>query len=209
MQLKMKQIPVILLAIVFILDLCIIGFSLDSSWRFYTKPFLIPILIVYYRWNADKSNYLFLVGLILSFFGDLFLMFKGGFIAGLSSFLLAHILYILSFRAYFQNKNFYIIPLIGIFVLGLFGFLYPYLGPMKIPVLAYAITIGTMWYAAIGTANKLLILGATLFVLSDSILAINIFYKHSIIGALSVMFTYVLAQFLLVKGMIELKRLKT
>lgn len=67
MQLKMKQIPLILLAIVFILDLCIIDFSLDSGWRFYTKPFLIPILIVYYRWNADKSNYLFIVGLILSF----------------------------------------------------------------------------------------------------------------------------------------------
>lgn len=205
MQLKMKQIPLILLAIVFILDLCIIGFSLDSGWRFYTKPFLIPILIVYYRWNADKSNYLFIVGLILSFFGDLFLMFKGGFISGLSSFLLAHILYILSFRAYFQKKNFYILPLIGIFVMGLFGFLFPHLGPMKIPVLAYAITIGTMLYVALGTTNKLLILGATLFVLSDSILAINLFYKHSIIGSLGVMFTYVMAQYMLVRGMINIK----
>lgn len=59
-----------------------------------------------------------------------------------------------------------------------------------------------MLYVALGTKGKYLIIGALLFVLSDSILAINIFYKQSILGGMAVMLTYVIAQFLLVEGMI-------
>jgi uncharacterized membrane protein YhhN len=197
----MKRLLIGLLVLIFILDLSIIGFSLDNSWRFYTKPLLVPILILYYCIHNQKLNWLFIGGLVMSFFGDLFLMFKGGFIAGLSSFLITHVLYIITFKAYFQKKNLYTIPLIGLFVIGLYGFLYPQLAAMKIPVLAYAVTIGTMLYVALGTTDKLLLLGATLFVISDSILAINLFYKHSTIGSLTVMFTYVLAQYALVLGM--------
>lgn len=196
----MKKLPLLLLLLVFILDLCIIGFQLEHSWRFFTKLFLIPLLVIYYCISVQKVNWLFVVGLILSFFGDLFLLFKGGFIAGLSSFLLAHVLYIFTFKSYFQRKNLYTIPLIGLFVISLFSFLYAHLGMMKIPVLAYAITIGMMLYVAIGTKQKLLVIGALLFVLSDSILAINLFYKNSTIGSISVMFTYVIAQFALVRG---------
>lgn len=74
---------------------------------------------------------------------------------------------------------------------------------MKTPVFLYAITIGTMLYVALGTNKKWLIIGAGLFVLSDSILAINIFYQESLWGSLVVMMTYVLAQYFLVKEMIK------
>jgi len=203
----MKRVLLLLLIIVFIIDQLIIGFELSSNFRFCTKPLLIPILISYYIWSANKKNWLFIAGLVVSFFGDLFLMFSWGFIAGLTSFLIAHMLYILTFKELFLNKNLLAIPLILIFIIGLCAFIYPHLGTLKIPVILYAITIGTMLYVALGTNIKWLIIGAGLFVLSDSILAINIFFQKSLLGSLAVMITYVIAQYFLVKGMITKKSL--
>ncbi|WP_225555014.1 lysoplasmalogenase [Sphingobacterium bovistauri] len=197
------RVLLILLVIVFVLDQCIIGLQVGHQLRFGTKTLLVPILIAYYAFSTNKINKLFLAGLVMSFFGDLFLMFKGGFIAGLSSFLLAHIFYILTFKQFFQHKNLALIPLILIFVGSLIGFLYPHLGGMKIPVILYALTIGLMLYIALGTKQTWLIVGAILFVLSDSILAINLFYKQSLLGGMSVMLTYVIAQYCLVVGMVK------
>ena len=193
----------LLLAIVLLLDLCIIGFELGRIWRYATKTLLIPILITYYISSADKPNKLFVAGLIMSFLGDVFLLTSGGFIAGLSSFLIAHILYMITFRSFFKQKNLSSIPIILIYVIGLVGFLFPYLGALKIPVILYAMTIGGMLYVALGTSNKWLIIGAFLFVLSDSILAVNIFHQSSTIGSLAVMLTYVIAQYFLVQGIIK------
>ncbi len=119
----MKRVLLLLLIIVFILDQVIIGFELSSNFRLFTKPLLIPILISYYIWSVNKKNWLFISGLVLSFLGDLFLMFSGGFIAGLSSFLIAHILYILTFKELFRNKNLLLIPLILIFIIGLLSYI--------------------------------------------------------------------------------------
>jgi len=199
----MKRFLLFLLVIILILDQCIIGFELGNSLRFATKPLLIPILIIYYISRAQNVNWLFASGLVMSFFGDLFLMFSWGFIAGLTSFLIAHILYILTFKNLFLKKNLLIIPFILIFIIGLCAFLYPHLGTLKTPVILYAITIGTMLYVALGTNMKWLIIGAGLFVLSDSILAINIFYQKSLWGSLAVMMTYVIAQFFLVEGILK------
>lgn len=199
----MKRTLSIFLIIVFIIDLIIIGFQWSSDLRFYTKPLLIPILILYYLCSVTQKNCLFIAGLVMSFLGDLFLMFSWGFIAGLTSFLIDHILYILVFKDYFKHKNVYIILFILIYISALYSFLFPYLGTMKIPVLLYAITIGTMLHVALGTKLKWLMVGAVLFVLSDTILAVNIFYQKSLIGSLSVMLTYVLAQYCLVEGMIN------
>ena len=199
----MKRLLLVFLFIVFVVDLCIIGLQLGSSLRYFTKPLLVPILIIYYSFNVQKLNWLFVAGLIMCFFGDLFLMFSWGFIAGLSSFLIAHILYNLTFKRLFHRKNLLSIPVIILFIVCLCAFLFPHLGAMKIPVFLYALTIGLMQYTALGTNLKWLIIGALLFVLSDSILSINLFYQKSIIGSLCVMLTYVIAQFCLVRGMIK------
>lgn len=199
----MKRSILILLVIFFVLDQCIIVLHLEQNWRFLTKPLLMPILFFYYYWSVPRTNILFSLGLAMSFLGDLFLLFSTGFIEGLSSFLLAHILYILTFRQYYQKTRLTYIPCIIVFIISLFSFLYPHLGTMKIPVLLYAITIGAMLYFALGTKQKWLIIGALLFVLSDSILAINIFHTHSTISSLSVMIFYVLAQYCLTQGMID------
>ncbi len=75
--------------------------------RFFSKPLLVPLLLIFYL-LASKSPISFLIfALIFSFFGDLFLLWedkKLPFIFGLLSFLFAHIFYFLTF---FISSNYF------------------------------------------------------------------------------------------------------
>ena len=75
---------------------------------------------------------------------------------------------------------------------------------MKIPVIVYGIVISAMLWVALKTQNRLLIIGALLFVVSDSILSFRLFMVKGLIYDVLVMLTYVLAQYFLVKGMLTL-----
>lgn len=204
----MKKFLFILLTLIFIGDLYLIAQGDDRSMRIFIKPLLIPLLMLLYTYKNKTINYLFLVGLIFSFLGDVFLLFNWGFLPGLGSFLTAHVLYVFCFKR-MTKKQYYILllPLI-LFLISLIGFLYPYLGEMKIPVIFYAIIISVMFYFAATTQNRWLIIGAIFFVISDSILSINIFYESSIIREMLVMITYVIAQYFLVTGMKQFSVLK-
>jgi uncharacterized membrane protein YhhN len=90
--------------------------------------------------------------------------------------------------------------------------LWPHLGPMKVPVLLYGITISVMLSAAMWQYQKLdnktalfFILGATLFVISDSLLALNRFREPFAMAGISIMATYILAQLFIVMGAIKLQ----
>lgn len=202
-----SKISQIILIIVFAIDLFLI-FTNKIDLRFFTKPLLIPILILMYfsRVKSEKTqlNLFFISGLVLSFFGDLFLLFKWGFLPGLGSFLVAHLFYIISFKKKLQKPISEFWPIIlSIYASILFVFLFPYLKEMKIPVTIYAIVIATMMYNAIKTHNRNLIIGALLFLISDTLLSINLFLKPLLILNLMVMITYIAAQWFLVKGMIS------
>lgn len=202
-----SKISQIILVIVFAIDLFLI-FTNKIELRFFTKPLLIPILILMYfsRVKSEKTqlNPFFISGLVLSFFGDLFLLFKWGFLPGLGSFLVAHLFYIISFKKKLQKPISEFWPIIlSIYASILLVFLFPYLKEMKIPVTIYAIVIATMMYNAIKTHNRNLIIGALLFLISDTLLSINLFLKPLLILNLMVMITYIAAQWFLVKGMIS------
>ena len=197
----------IILVIVFAIDLFLI-FANKIELRFFTKPLLLPLLILIFitRLKSEKTQVdkLFLAGLVLSFFGDLFLLFQWGFLPGLGSFLLAHVFYIISFRKKTQNSIWRFWPIIlGLFATTLLVFLFPYLKEMKIPVIIYAVVIATMMYNALKTHNRNLIIGALLFLISDTLLSINLFLQPLMILNLLVMITYIAAQWFLVKGMIS------
>lgn len=199
----------IILVIVFAIDLFFI-FNNQPELRFFTKPLLLPILILLYvtRLKSEKIQLskLFLTGLVLSFFGDLFLLFKWGFLPGLGSFLLAHVFYIISFRKKTQNTIWKFWPIIlGLFATALLVFLFPYLKEMKVPVIIYAVVISVMMYTALKTHNRNLIVGALLFLISDTLLSISLFLQPLMIINLLVMITYVLAQWFLVRGMLSSK----
>ena len=97
-----------------------------------------------------------------------------------------------------------------IYYVAIIAILSPYLGDMKLPVRIYAIVISFMFLMAMHmlyiknkTAGFRLMAGALLFVISDSILAVNKFYQPFETAGLFVMATYGLAQLFLMEGAIR------
>jgi uncharacterized membrane protein YhhN len=203
-------------ALVVMLELLFIYFE-HAHLRWFTKPLLMPLLMLgFYTASGKRSGTLFnliLVALFLSWAGDVLLQMKGMFIPGLVAFLLAHIFYIAYFirsnsrkKGLLQFQPLYTIPVVLYIILFLW-LLYPYLDALKIPVTVYGITIGTMLLASINMRGRIndaaasfFIIGALLFVLSDSLLAVNLFAYSNIVLSLCVMITYASAQYLIVKG---------
>ena len=188
--------------------------------RIFTKPLIIPLLGLTYYFSLDKKPSMWkdavLLALLFSWFGDILLQKESMFVPGLICFLTAHIFYIYFFvRTSSKNTSYFKLrPVMLIAVLAyLIEFMYllwPSLGAMKLPVLIYGITISTMLSAAIWQYQKLddrtslfLIIGATLFVTSDSILAINKFSSPFETAGVFIMTTYILAQLFIVLGAIR------
>lgn len=193
------------------------------------KPLLMPVLIGWILANRDllkdKIRKIFLISLVFSMAGDIFLMFHDEklFIYGLISFLLAHIMYIIGFAE--SNKSAAIrLPLGGKLVFALpfvffvAGFLFilkdhilsnPNTHKMFIPVVIYALVISIMgifstWRIS-GTSKSsfyMVLSGALLFITSDSIIAINKFVQPLPFASLLIMSTYIIAQYLIVRGML-------
>ena len=125
------------------------------------------------------------IGLVLSMLGDICLMFAGNawFLGGLGSFLIAHFLFV---WAYAEGLSSYGVPLwcwAGVvYGLGFFAWLLPKTGPLKLPVLVYGTALLGMvfaasarWQAAPGPGTTLAMLGAFIFMVSDSALAVRQF----------------------------------
>ncbi|MBL4724524.1 MAG: lysoplasmalogenase, partial [Lutibacter sp.] len=93
----MNKIKIALLVFVLVSVLDIIGivFSIPILVLIF-KPFILLSLIVLYRFSVSIKNRGYILALIFSFLGDVFLIFNGEFyfIAGLLSFLISHILFI-------------------------------------------------------------------------------------------------------------------
>lgn len=186
------------------------------------KPLLMPALAGYFLSavkqypNILRKN--LLAALFFSWAGDILLMFvdknPNFFLAGLSSFLLAHIFYILLFHrvrvAEGIRTRILLLVIVVAYYTGLIILLSPYLGEMKLPVRIYGIVISFMFMLAMHLsfiknkkAGNLMLLGALLFIISDSILAINKFYQPFELAGPMIMLTYGLAQVLIVQGVIE------
>lgn len=197
-----------LLIIAFLTDLFFV-YQGAIEPRFFTKTLLLPLLLIIYvlsakEFSTEPLNKVFIAGLVLSFFGDFFLLFSWGFLPGLGSFLMAHLAYIIAFKKLNQKKISEVwTVLLCVYGSILIGFLRPHLKEMMFPVIIYAIVIVTMLYNAMKTSNQKLIPGAVLFVISDTVLAINLFVDSNTFLSLMVMITYVAAQWFLVQGMLS------
>lgn len=196
-------------------DLLLIAWNKEDL-RWCTKPLLMPLLAIWV-WQKGRKIQAFpkrmlLAALALSWLGDVLLQTGNLFIPGLISFLLAHLAYsaffIKSGRGPGQLQQ---EPLIGlpvvVFIALFLWLLYPFLSSMRLPVTVYALVIGLMLLLALNQRNRvngkaatLLFSGALQFVLSDSLLAVNLFAYHHTILSLCVMATYASAQYLMVKG---------
>jgi len=199
----------ILLFAIFVSGLFFIYFDLrnKSIFRYIFKPLttiLIILLAVFQLPEvSDQYKYLIISGLVFSLVGDIFLMLpKDRFIAGLGSFFVAHIFYILAFAGDFGPYWGwgYLVPIV-IYAVVFLIILLPRTKKMSIPVIAYVLVIGVfLWQASGrgyflgGSSPALAFFGAILFVASDSILAYNRFVKEYKFAQVFIMLTYWLAQ---------------
>lgn len=188
--------------------------------NYVSKPFLVILLIGYYRQSVSLPNGRFILALIFCWLGDVFLMLDDMneifFMAGLGSFLLAHVILIFAYKIFMSpDDNFqgtqrirlsFPIILVGS---GLVVILYPRLGDLKFPVIVYAAALTLMVIQTIfrlGRTNSksfwLVFFGAAFFMLSDSLLAINKFYAPLSFAGLLIMTTYIAAIYLIVQGII-------
>jgi alkylglycerol monooxygenase len=154
-------------------------------------------------------EWLLIAALLASLAGDVFLMLPANlFIPGLASFLVAHLFYIALF-----HKGFIWFParriLLATLVIGgaLYAFLWCGLSgvALKAAVGAYVAVIALMAAQAIGRATVLrdapsiaVALGAGIFMLSDSLIAIDRFVTPIPLAGLWVLSTYYAAQILIV-----------
>lgn len=183
--------------------------------RIVTKPLSLILLIMIFSnlggWTGP--GVWFGTGLVFSLFGDIFLLLRPRFfIAGLFSFLVAHILYIFGFSyGSLQLNRWGIIPLFLVIILVIIA--YPrIIGSVRrklqhkklwLPVVLYMLTITTMFFSAMltwlrepwsSTAAIFVSLGALLFTISDSVLATRRYLRPVPYGNFVVMFTYHLGQ---------------
>jgi uncharacterized membrane protein YhhN len=153
--------------------------------------------------HGPRYQWPIVAGLACSLAGDVMLMQpRDRFVPGLAAFLLAHLAYLVAFAFGFPigTASVLLIPLLATGGL-LLRLLWPGLGRLRGPVLAYTVAILLMvWQAwtrswALPSSGSLLAAaGATLFMVSDGILAINRF-RRPIPGAqIAIMTSYVAAQ---------------
>jgi uncharacterized membrane protein YhhN len=182
-------------------------------------PILIAVLLVNFRLSENKMHVLMLAGLIFSWAGDIILEIPGGnpliFIAGLVSFLMAHVMYFTVFfitpgKNLIKGRNFILLIPLVIIGISLVGFLNKDLGEMRFPVVMYTTVILTMVAGALNRRLKvtrssfwLVLTGAFLFLFSDSVIAIAKFGHPFPESGLVVMATYITAQYLIVTGYIR------
>ncbi len=161
-----------------------------------TKP--VPVLLLslaLYPWRS-KYQKIIAIAFVFSAIGDLVLQLPGDkFVLGLGSFLIAHLFYIFAFVQ--RSRRFAVEGLMFAVILGIAIFLVirRNLGQMLLPVVVYMLVILTMlWrsFAQIGADKfaKFAFYGAILFVMSDSVIAINRFCCHVSFAQALIMLLY-------------------
>jgi len=213
-----KIVPLIVFVLFCLIDFY--GIYLEKQLMVnFAKPMLMITLFWYYYSNTKQLNKYFILGLFFSFLGDLLLLGTGEvyFIFGLLFFLIAHVFYIIMVFRVIQAskiKDFIIagVPFLLLFLV-LMNFLYTGLGAMKIPVIIYAMTISffgivslLLYLQSKTKISLLLLVGVLIFISSDTILALNLFYKTQSFYPLLIMMTYVLAQYLICRFVLKLNQ---
>jgi uncharacterized membrane protein YhhN len=204
----------ILFTLIGIADLA--ALSWYEAYRFFTKPLIMICLIGYFLWEtkaveSKRPVYIFLFALIFAWLGDCFLLGTDYFIYGLLSFLIMQILYTKSFligRNYHGKRELFFALILLTFTICINSVLWPHVAAMRIPVIIYTLAIAVMSYVAYTrdftqVGYQTIWIGTLFFVVSDSVLSINLFLGAVPLGGLIVMSTYIVAQYLITTGFVS------
>lgn len=171
-----------------------------------TMVFIIIIALLAKKPPSRKYKFAIMAGLIFSMIGDIFLMLLVDmFIAGLVSFLIAHLIYTYAFRSG-RPFRFRFIALLPFIVYGVIMYiiLLPGLNGLALPVSAYFVVILVMAWQAWDQWDDvrvkwalLAFIGAALFVISDTFLALNKFGEPFLAARALTLTSYFSAQWLI------------
>jgi uncharacterized membrane protein YhhN len=178
----MKKNPWLIVFIVALLTELIAVQLNDLRLQYIAKPLMIPALAAYFftatKDIASTLKKWILLALFFSWTGDVILLFQEKrsifFLLGLSSFLLAHIFYILLFHHIRIKENIkgkvWPLLIVAVYYFALISWLSPYLAEMKLPVRVYGVVISFMFMVAMHllfiknrVAGKWIVAGALLF----------------------------------------------
>lgn len=190
---------------------------MDGEYNMYTKPLLMPLLMLY-MYESSKggvilSTLLLFLALVFSWVGDLALMYEEYFLLGVGAFFIAQVLYVIIFIK--GGSVPYQISWVKIITVGLYGisFLYillPHAGDLQIPIVIYGISLMAMVATAsmrdINSPDRsylLVAIGAVFFLISDTMIAVDKFVNTIPMGDILIMSTYLIAQYLIVEGLIR------
>lgn len=193
-----------------------------KSLEYIAKPgtMLVLLLWFYLATGFQEAMLWFALGILFSLAGDIFLMLpKEQFIAGLVSFLLAHIAYVVGLNQIPPPLNlaslivllFVVLPAASIFQRIRAGLREKDREKLVLPVFLYSTVISVMLISALLTlvqpdnlwhpwAAIFVSMGALLFYISDTLLAWNKFIMPLAGGRVLVHITYHLGQYALIFG---------
>jgi len=150
--------------------------------------------------HAGRRDW-FVAALALSLLGDVFLMLPQDlFVAGLASFLLGHLAYVVGFRVHGGSAPAWMLAAAAVLAVDAV-LARPILSSVRhrhpdllVPVVAYMLVISAMVSAALATGIGLAIAGAVLFFASDTLIAWNRFVRPRPWMPLAIIVTYHLGQ---------------
>lgn len=193
---------------------CVYVLRDQSFWRSILKT--LPVSILALHVFVVAGPILLGIALALCALGDAFLSWKGerNFLAGLVSFLFAHLLFALLFvRQFTQFENFTVSIYLAWVIFAVAGFvagkiLSKRVGNLLVPVLIYIVVIIAMaWTGFASEYSSMVKLGIVLFAISDFVLSLETFVLEE--GArkktanLIVWFTYYFGQLFIVAGVLS------
>ncbi|MBU2937929.1 lysoplasmalogenase [Lacinutrix sp. C3R15] len=198
----MKKSILLILIVISVLCTIVSSYINNSTMHYVFKPLstvLVMLLPVLYAKNGLKPyKIILLIGLLFCLIGDVFLMFDAYFVLGLASFLIGHVFFVYAFTSIngFSARIQTLLPLVIISGL-VFLFLKDHLGNLLIPVMLYITCIVLMAWQALNLyiwkkeyGFLLITIGAFLFLVSDSVLAINKFVTNFTIAQFLISSTY-------------------
>lgn len=200
--------------------------AVARGWRFVryvTKPAALLALMVWFWQLGGGQGFLlwFLLALVFSWLGDVFLLLPDRFFqAGLVSFLLAHIFYLVGFNLLPPRLSGAALILLAVVAVAIWAVVprvvrgvrsRPETRPLTWQVLAYSAVISLMLYSALlnllrpdwPLASALVTAaGAALFFTSDYILATKRFVRSLPYDEVAVIVTYHLGQLAIIWGVL-------
>ncbi|WP_339128543.1 lysoplasmalogenase [Streptomyces sp. f51] len=177
--------------------------GIDPAHRI-AKMLLMPLLAVYA--GVRGAPRLLIAALLFGWCGDLALLSDAdpAFLAGMASFAAGHVCYLVLFRRTARVRDARLVLAYATALVVLVVLLWPGLpAGLRVPVAGYSLLLTAMAYGAT-RLGPVAAVGGALFMLSDTLIATGVAdWPQLPMASFWIMFTYIAAQFLLVRGVLD------